>query len=129
MSSGGISVATVGTLCLAGASPLAPPIDALSLALPGLLAMSQSNARLGLILFVIYLALYGGFVGLAAFAPDVMERTPAAGVNLAIWYGFGLIAAAILLALIYGWLCRRSNEPGRPAPGAPTHSNDKPAVR
>jgi hypothetical protein len=27
-------------------------------------------------------------------------------VNLAIWYGFGLIVAAIFLALVYGWACR-----------------------
>jgi hypothetical protein len=29
-------------------------------------------------------------------------------VNLAIWYGFGLILAALILALIYGWACRSS---------------------
>jgi uncharacterized membrane protein (DUF485 family) len=80
--------------------------------------MLSSNARLGIVLFFVYLALYGGFVGLAAFAPDLMSRTPAAGVNLAIWYGFGLIAAAIVLALLYGWLCGRASEPGRPASGA-----------
>jgi uncharacterized membrane protein (DUF485 family) len=57
-------------------------------------------------LFGVYLALYGGFVLLAAFAPQAMEATPLAGVNLAIWYGFGLIAAALLLALIYGWARR-----------------------
>jgi uncharacterized membrane protein (DUF485 family) len=79
--------------------------------------MQQRNARLGIVLFFIYLVLYAGFVLLAAFAPDVMERTPAAGVNLAVWYGFGLIAAALVLALIYGWLCR-TREPGRPDPGA-----------
>ena len=50
--------------------------------------------------------LYGGFVLLAAFSPQTMEATPLAGVNLAIWYGFGLIGAAILLALVYGWACR-----------------------
>lgn len=64
------------------------------------------NARIGLALFAVYLALYAGFVTLAAFAPHVMERTLAAGVNLAVWYGFGLIAGALLLALLYGWLCR-----------------------
>jgi hypothetical protein len=37
-----------------------------------------------------------------------MERTPFAGVNLAIWYGFGLIVAAIFLALVYGWACGAS---------------------
>jgi hypothetical protein len=34
-----------------------------------------------------------------------MEITPLWGVNLAILYGFGLIAAALLLALVYSWLC------------------------
>ena len=29
-----------------------------------------------------------------------------AGVNLAILYGFGLIIAALVLALLYGWLCK-----------------------
>jgi uncharacterized membrane protein (DUF485 family) len=68
--------------------------------------MPARNARIGLILFFIYLALYAGFVGLAAFAPQVMEKRPLAGVNLAIWYGFALIFAAFVLALVYGWLCR-----------------------
>ena len=82
--------------------------------------MANRNARIGLILFFVYLAFYGGFVLLAAFSPATMARTPWAGVNLAIWYGFALIAAALLLALIYGYLCRIevTSEPGRPAPGA-----------
>jgi uncharacterized membrane protein (DUF485 family) len=58
-----------------------------------------------MILFGVYLAFYSGFVGLAAFSPETMETTPLAGVNLAIWYGFGLIVAAIVLALVYGWTC------------------------
>lgn len=69
------------------------------------------NARYGLVLFAVYLVLYGGFVLLNAFAPEQMERTPLAGVNLAILYGFGLIAAALVLALVYGWLCRASAAP------------------
>ena len=75
--------------------------------------MTMGNRRLGLVLFAVYLLLYGGFVLLAAFAPDSMEVTPAAGVNLAIWYGFGLIAAALLLALVYGWACRPSSSRSR----------------
>ena len=63
-------------------------------------------SRIGLWLFAVYLVLYGGFVLLAAFSPQSMEVTPLAGVNLAIWYGFGLIVAALVLALIYGWACR-----------------------
>jgi uncharacterized membrane protein (DUF485 family) len=70
--------------------------------------ISHGSTRLGLFLFGLYLALYAGFVLLAAFAPQAMEATPLAGVNLAIWYGFGLIVAALVLALIYGWARRPS---------------------
>jgi len=68
--------------------------------------MEKRNARVGFVLFVAYLLLYGGFVFLNAFAAEVMEMTPIAGVNLAILYGFGLIIAAFLLALVYGFLCK-----------------------
>ena len=63
------------------------------------------NARFGLILFFIYLLLYGGFVYLSAFSRETMARTYG-GVNLAIWYGMGLIGTALLLACIYMALCR-----------------------
>lgn len=66
--------------------------------------MANSNTRLGLILFGVYLSLYGGFVLLNAFSPETMELTPLAGINLAILYGVGLIVAAILLAFLYGFL-------------------------
>jgi uncharacterized membrane protein (DUF485 family) len=82
--------------------------------LPGTAAR---NSRYGLALFAAYLFLYGGFVLLNAFAPEQMERTPLAGVNLAILYGFGLIASAFVLALVYGWLCRARPLDGDPLPG------------
>lgn len=72
--------------------------------------MATRNARIGLVLFFVYLAFYAGFVLLAAFAPATMQRTPWAGVNLAIWYGFALIAAALLLALLYGAVCRLNDD-------------------
>ncbi len=68
--------------------------------------METRNARIGFVLFVVYLLLYGGFVFLNAFAAEVMEITPIAGVNLAILYGFGLIVAAFVLALVYGFWCK-----------------------
>jgi len=68
--------------------------------------MSTHTSRIGLSLFAVYLVLYSGFVLLAAFSPETMEVTPLAGVNLAIWFGFGLILTAILLALVYGWARR-----------------------
>ena len=64
------------------------------------------NTRLGLKLFMVYLVLYGGFVFLNTFSPARMELVVFAGLNLAIVYGFTLIIAAFLLAMIYGWMCR-----------------------
>ena len=57
-------------------------------------------------LFLVYLLFYGGFVGLATFAPNALARPALAGVNLAVVYGFGLIVAALVLALVYMLLCR-----------------------
>ena len=65
------------------------------------------NARVGLALFLVYSALYGGFVALNAFFPHVMGRAPFGGVNLAVLYGLSLIVAAFLLALLYMFLVRR----------------------
>ena len=64
------------------------------------------NARYGLILFAVYVAMYGGFIYLAAFRPAAMSEPVWGGVNLAIVYGFALIAAALVLAMIYMVLCR-----------------------
>jgi uncharacterized membrane protein (DUF485 family) len=78
--------------------------------------MSNRTSRFGLILFALYLLLYAGFVLLAAFSPQAIETTPLAGVNLAIWYGFGLIIAAIVLAFLYGWALRPANRELNRAP-------------
>ncbi len=80
-------------------------------------ATAARNARLGLWLFGVYLLLYGGFVGISALAPQLLEAQPVAGINLAIVYGMGLIVAAFALALVYGWLCRlpASDVPDRAA--------------
>ena len=72
--------------------------------------MNTRVSRLGLVLFLLYLLLYSGFVLLVTFSPQVMESTPVAGVNVAVLYGFGLIIAAFLLALLYGFLRRPSGD-------------------
>jgi uncharacterized membrane protein (DUF485 family) len=83
-------------------------------------ATNRRGARYGHVLFAIYLVLYGGFVGITAFAPAIMERTPLLGINLSVLYGLGLIAAAFVLAVLYDWLCRPSNvRNGDVASGAP----------
>ena len=65
------------------------------------------NTRIGLLLFIIYLSLYAGFIGLTTFAPKVMQSTPFGGINFAILSGFMLIVAALVLAIIYLILARR----------------------
>ncbi len=78
--------------------------------------ISARNARYGMILFLVYLAFYAGFVLINTFRPQWMDWQPAAGINLAIWYGFALIVVALLLALVYSHLCRaRSDDDTRQA--------------
>jgi len=64
--------------------------------------------RIGLVLFAVYVLFYAGFVGLSAFAPQIMSTRPLGGVNLAIDYGMGLIIGAFVLALLYMVLARKS---------------------
>lgn len=68
------------------------------------------NARYGLQLFAIYVAMYGGFMFLAVFKPEVMAQPAIDGVNVAIVYGFTLIVAAFVLAMIYTVLCRSTSK-------------------
>ena len=70
------------------------------------MVLAARNARYGMVLFVTYLLIYGGFVVISAFWPEVMACEALFGVNLAITYGFALIATAMILALVYAWLCR-----------------------
>lgn len=64
------------------------------------------NAQLGMKLFLAYLVIYVGYVGMNAFYPSVADMVPFAGINVATWYGMGLIFFAILIAFLYAVLCR-----------------------
>jgi len=66
------------------------------------------NTRLGVVLFAVYVVFYGGFMALSAFRPAAMSKPFVEGANLAVVYGFALIAAAIVLALLYMRLCRKA---------------------
>lgn len=76
------------------------------------LATSARNARIGRVLFVVYLVAYVAYMLLTAFSPNALRTAGPEGVNLAVWYGFGLIAGALLLALLYAWLCRTAADDG-----------------
>ncbi|MCA9039906.1 MAG: DUF485 domain-containing protein [Planctomycetaceae bacterium] len=69
----------------------------------------ERNTRYGLRLFTVYLFLYLGYILLSTFTPQMMQDIKIGGVNLSVMYGFGLIIAALILALIYGWLCRQNS--------------------
>lgn len=74
-------------------------------------AIRSYNARMGMVLFVVYLAVYAGFVYLSALSQDVMRRPAFGGVNVAVWYGFGLILGAFVISIIYMLLCRSPRKP------------------
>lgn len=76
--------------------------------------MQSRNARIGLVMFAVYTAIYAGFVFLNAFYPKLMEITPLGGLNVAILYGMVLILTAFVMALLYGWLCRSDDTSGGP---------------
>ena len=46
-----------------------------------------------------YVAAYGGFIGAAVAAPGLLAVRVAGGVNLAVAWGFALIALAFVVAL------------------------------
>jgi len=71
------------------------------------LPVERYNARLGLVLFAVYLAGYGAYVAINAFRPALMDKVPFLGINLAVSSGFLLIVGALVLALLYAWLCRK----------------------
>jgi uncharacterized membrane protein (DUF485 family) len=71
-------------------------------------AVVAHNTRMGVLLFVVYVLFYGSFMALSAFWPEVMSRPFLRGANLAVVYGFALIVAALVLAMVYMKVCRKS---------------------
>ena len=66
-------------------------------------------SRFGLTLFGIYCVFYVGFVLISAFACHWFEIILPGGLNLAVVYGFALIALALVLAMIYGGVKQRQS--------------------
>lgn len=63
------------------------------------------KSKLGVWMFLVYAAVYAGFVAINIISPITMEKTIFLGLNLAVVYGFGLIVFALILALIYNFAC------------------------
>ncbi len=66
---------------------------------------SGKKARLGIWFFFIYLAFYGGFVAIGVLDYEMLGQEIVGGLNLAIVYGAGLIIFAVLLGILYNFLC------------------------
>lgn len=73
------------------------------------------NARLGIVFFGVYAAIYFAFVLANAYAPKMMELTPIAGINLAVLGGLALIGLAFVMALAFGVLCRQRGDTKEPS--------------
>lgn len=74
---------------------------------------ARARSRVGLGLFALYVALYAGFMAVVLVRPDWLSARPFGGTNLAIAYGLGLIAAALVLAVVYMAACRLVERGGR----------------
>jgi uncharacterized membrane protein (DUF485 family) len=66
------------------------------------------NTRAGVVLLLVYIVFYAGFMALSAFWPAAMAEAPLGGPNLAVLCGFGLIVLALILAVVYMRVCRKS---------------------
>jgi uncharacterized membrane protein (DUF485 family) len=70
-------------------------------------SVESYKQKLGLFLFIIYSLFYSGFVFISVFNIETMDIIIIFGLNLAVFYGMGLIILALILALIYSKLCNR----------------------
>jgi uncharacterized membrane protein (DUF485 family) len=65
------------------------------------------KTKLGVILFLVYLVIYAGFVFVGVMYPAKMGLPVLGGQNLAIIYGMGLIVLAVVMGLIYNYFCTK----------------------
>jgi len=68
---------------------------------------SKKKARLGIIFFFIYLFFYGGFVIIGVVNYELLAINTIGGLNLATFYGIGLIVFAVLLGILYNFYCSK----------------------
>lgn len=67
---------------------------------------SRYKSRLGVWMFLFYCLVYAGFVFTNVLTEGAaMQIIVFAGLNLAVVYGMGLIILALIMALIYNFLC------------------------
>lgn len=70
---------------------------------------SEYKSKLGVRMFILYVVVYAGFILINSIDPKLMG-TEILKVNLAIFYGVGLIVYALILAVIYNYLCTKKEK-------------------
>jgi len=65
------------------------------------------KTKLGVVLFIVYLAIYAGFVVIGSLFTDSLGGRVFAGLNLAVAYGMALIILAAVLGLFYNHFCTK----------------------
>jgi uncharacterized membrane protein (DUF485 family) len=68
---------------------------------------AAKKARLGVVMFAIYMMVYIGFVLIGTMFPKILGAKFMGGQNLAFLYGMGLIVLAAVMGLIYNFFCTR----------------------
>lgn len=68
---------------------------------------SEKKSKLGIKFFFVYLIIYAGFIAIGVFNYDLLAIEVYRGINLAIFYGGGLILLAVLMGVIYNYLCSK----------------------
>ncbi len=68
---------------------------------------SAYKTRLGVYMFIAYTIVYAGFVVINAAKPSLMQII-IMGQTLAVIYGLGLLALALVMAVIYNQLCNNA---------------------
>jgi len=81
-------------------------------------ASAEYKQNIGVWMFLLYAVVYAVFVAINLLRPLWMEKTVFLGLNLAVVYGFGLIAFALIEALIYNHMCRTHEADNKAAPEA-----------
>ena len=67
---------------------------------------TEYKAKLGVKMFFVYFIIYSGFILINTLNPKLMG-IDVLKVNLAIFYGIGLIVLALIMAVIYNYLCTK----------------------
>lgn len=87
------------------------------------IAKSESyKQRLGFLMCGLYALAYSGFVFISVWNVEYMDKLMPFGLNLAVFYGMGLIVFALVLAFVYSQLCRTSE---RKASHVPVEKSNK----